>query len=116
MLTELQREHLETLLRMKLPEPYKVIGEMAIRIHPMTYGKGRLCAGHVDELCAGHVDDMYGYEVGYCYATPEQAFAAADAWDGTGEPQGWMKNLQTGRYRKNGDPSKEYGPDDKEPD
>lgn len=108
MLTELQREHLETLLRMKLPEPYKVIGDIAIRIHQMTYGKGR--------LCAGHVDDKTGYEVGYCYASPEEAFAAADAWDGTGEPQGWMKNLQTGRYRKNCDPAKEYGPDDKEPD
>ena len=108
MLTELQREHLETLLRMKLPEPYKVIGDIAIRVHPMTYGKGRLCIGHVDDWC--------GYEFGYCYTSPEEAFAAADAWDGTGEPQGWMKNLQTGRYRKNGDPAKEYGPDDKEPD
>lgn len=29
-------------------------------------------------------------------------------WDGTGDPDGWIRHLGTGRRRPGGDPSKEY--------
>lgn len=107
MLTAAQKQHLLAMISCR-HEPYKVFEDgTTICVTPMTYGKGR--------MCIGHVDDRTGYSRGFCYKSPEEAFAASDSWDGTGDPNGWVKNLQTGRYRKDGDPAKEYGPDDKEP-
>jgi hypothetical protein len=89
------------------PEPYRVFPDGdAVWVYMMTYGKGRLCLGHKDNLI--------GYDRGYCYESLDGAFAAADQLEsGDAEPQGWMRNLQTGRYRLNGDPAQEYGPDDR---
>jgi hypothetical protein len=74
--------------------PYRVLpdGETAVWVYHMTYGKGR--------LCIGWADDLTGWERGYCYESLTEAFAAADSWNGEGEPEGWFKNLQTGQYRK----------------
>ena len=73
--------------------PYKVFGDgMAVWVYPMAYGNGR--------LCWGYVDNHLTYEKGWCYKSCEAAFEAADKWDGTGEPSGWKKNLQTQEYRK----------------
>lgn len=42
-----------------------------------------------------------GYRVGYedrwCFHTEAGARKALDAWDGTGEPQGWHRHPATGR-------------------
>lgn len=55
---------------------------------------------------------------GWCYAQEDQdafvhlltVLAAAIAWDGGAdtEPQGWIKEVTTGRRRPNGDPDSEY--------
>jgi hypothetical protein len=52
--------------------------------------------------------NQFGYEDRWCYATREKAKAAYDAWDGSGEPQGWHRHPDTGRRRENGDPATEY--------
>lgn len=44
----------------------------------------------------------------WCYETREQACMAALAWDGTGEPAGWIKHPGSGRWRPNGDASREF--------
>jgi hypothetical protein len=59
-------------------------------------------------VCIGHVDDKTGFERAFCYATADEAFAAVDAWDGTGEPQGWYRSPTDGRRRRQGDASREY--------
>lgn len=75
------------------PTPYKTLADgTALWVYLMTFGKGRLCIGHVNNL--------NGYDRGFCYKSPAAAFKAADEWDGTGDPQGWFKNLQTGEYRE----------------
>lgn len=43
--------------------------------------------------------DWAGYEGRYCYMTFEGAVAAAEAWDGTGDPGGWHKHPPTKRRR-----------------
>lgn len=42
---------------------------------------------------------IYGYEDRWCYSSYEKAKAALDAWDGTGEPEGWHRHPNTGRRR-----------------
>jgi len=64
---------------------------MAVWVYAMAYGNGRLCHGYPERA---------GHERGWCYKSVESAFEAADAWDGTGIPQGWKKDLQTQEYRK----------------
>lgn len=36
------------------------------------------------------------------------AVAALIAWNGEGEPSGWMRHPETGRRRPGGDPAGEY--------
>lgn len=93
MTTEQTAHILHQQFRGDTPPPYKTLADgTAVWVYWMTFGKGR--------LCIGHVDDLYGYSRGFCYTSPSVAFQAADEWDGTGDPQGWFKNLQTGEYRE----------------
>lgn len=71
-----------------------------IDVTPMTFGKGRL---HV----APSFDALW-YDDEWCYEHYGQAVAAALAWDGEGEPEGWMRHPDSGRRRPNGDPAAEY--------
>jgi hypothetical protein len=87
-----------------MPPPYRVVGDRALYVYKMAFTNAR--------ICIGHVDDKMGYDEGYCYQSLDDAFSAADEWDGKSEPPRWFKNLQTNRYRTNGDSAKEYGPDD----
>jgi hypothetical protein len=48
------------------------------------------------------------YDDRWCYTSATAALAAAQAWDGTGEPDGWHRHPPTGRRRPDGDPSKEH--------
>ena len=59
-------------------------------------------------LTYGRADDDFSYSTHWCYETPGQAVAAAEEWDGTGEPEGWFRHADTGRRRPEGDPAKEY--------
>ena len=36
------------------------------------------------------------------------AVAALESWDGTGEPDGWIREPNSGRRRPGGDASQEY--------
>lgn len=70
-------------------------------VWPMTYGKGRI----ILMPYAGSYDVINGW----CYETLVEAFAALEKWDDPDqEPEGWMRNPQTGRRRPGGDASKEY--------
>ena len=41
--------------------------------------------------------DLCGYRTRYCYASPVQAFAALQRWDGQGDPPGpWIKEKGRG--------------------
>lgn len=60
-------------------------------------GNGRLALGTFD-----------GMQDAYCYESVPVAMLALHAWDGTGEPNGWHRHVQSGRRRPGGDPAKEY--------
>ncbi len=100
-MTETQLQHVRGLQAFP-SAPYRVFEDgTAVWVHPMTFGKGR--------LCIGHADDPTGYNDGYCYGSIEAAFRSADAWDGQGDPPvGWHRHIQSGRRRENGDPATEY--------
>lgn len=67
-MTSKQQEHLSRATG-ATPEPYRVLPDgTALWIYVMTFGKGR--------LCIGHVDDRYGYDRGFCYASLALAFQA----------------------------------------
>ena len=44
---------------------------------------------------------------GWCYPTLDRAKIALEAWDGTGEPGGWLKHPPTNRCRPGCDPARE---------
>ncbi len=47
-----------------------------------------------------HVDiDWSGYAERYCYGTRVHAEQALEAWDGSGDPEGWHRHPETGRRR-----------------
>lgn len=47
----------------------------------------------------GIIAEMDRYSCGnrWCYKSYDEAKAALDAWDGTGEPTGWHRHVQSGR-------------------
>ena len=48
------------------------------------------------------------YDDLWCYKSVDRAVSAMEAWDGTGEPEGWIRHLPSGRRRPDGDPGREY--------
>lgn len=46
--------------------------------------------------------NAFGYGDRWCYKDYQAAKTALDAWDGTGEPDGWHRHPPTGRRRENG--------------
>jgi hypothetical protein len=82
------------------PDPVKLLeADMAVWVYPMTFGKGRLCIGKVG---------LSWYDDGWCYESYDVALAAAEDWDGRGEPEGWFRHPTSGRRRPEGDPAQEY--------
>ena len=59
-------------------------------------------------VIVGHVDDEWGYDDHWCYSSLFGAVAAANVFDGTGDPVGWHRHPRTGRRRPNGNPRLEY--------
>jgi hypothetical protein len=75
-------------------------GLTEVAVYPMTFGKARVCVGLVGD---GMFTD------GWCYERAGMAIEAAKAWDGEGDPpDGWHRQLSTGRRRTDGDPEQEY--------
>ncbi len=71
------------------------------QIMPMLLGNWR--------LCLGRYDDEVNVENAWCYhGLLRAAQALADWTDPDKEPDGWVRNPQTGRRRPDGDPAKEY--------
>lgn len=64
---------------------------------PLTFDRARLAIGNWD-----------GFDDIWCYDSPAEAIAALEAWDGTGEPEGWMRHPPSGRRRPRGNPAAEY--------
>lgn len=75
---------------------------LQIDVCAMTFGKARLCVGIAPTR-------EHGYEDGWCYEDAVVALAAAETWDGEGDPpDGWHRQISTGRRRTDGDPEQEY--------
>jgi hypothetical protein len=51
-------------------------------------------------IIVGRIGDYSGYEDRWCYGGLSKAQAAHNAWDGTGEPEGWHRHPATGRRRE----------------
>jgi hypothetical protein len=61
-------------------------------------------------LCIGDADDSTGYDDGWCYPKSSYGLAvqAWAEWSGDGDPpDGWIKNINTGRRRPDGTPESE---------
>jgi hypothetical protein len=59
-------------------------------------------------IITGKMLDLYGLDNRWCYKDYISAQTALDAWDGTGEPEGWHRHPVTGRRRLEGDELLEY--------
>lgn len=59
-------------------------------------------------IILGTIGDQYGYVDRWCFESYAKAKAALDAWDGTGEPNGWHRHPDSGRRRPDGDVAREY--------
>ena len=59
-------------------------------------------------IITGKIGNTTDVDDRWCYPDYPAAQAALDAWDGTGEPQGWTRHPATGRRRPEGDATKEY--------
>jgi hypothetical protein len=72
---------------------YELDDGRAVDVYVMLFSNARLCVGPPGWLV---------YDEGYCYSSPAGALLAAAKYvhaGGQGEPEGWIKNLQTQEYR-----------------
>lgn len=65
-------------------------------------GAGRLAALNINGRQLLTDFDANGWSQGWCYATPIEALLALTAWDGVGEPNGWIRHMPSMRRRKYG--------------
>ena len=81
-------------------------------MHPRPLPGGRygciIRMAYTHAVVVGQIGDQIGYDDRWCYATCEAAVAALAAWDGNGEPRGWIRHPASGR-RVSQSPD-EYGP------
>jgi hypothetical protein len=72
-------------------------------LHPRPIPGGRWAAVqpklYTHSISIGRIGDESGIDDCWCYPTRAEAEAALEAWDGTGEPEGWMRNPTRGRRR-----------------
>jgi len=70
-------------------------------LHPRPIPGGRYACVRpkifTHAIVTGRIGDMATIDKNWCYETYQQAKAALDAWDGTGEPEGWFRDPDTGR-------------------
>ena len=50
-------------------------------------------------IIVGRIGDFAGYSDRWCFQSLEAARSALEAWDGSGEPEGWHRHPRTGRRR-----------------
>jgi hypothetical protein len=68
---------------------------------PRRIGDGR-CAFimpkiYTHAIVTARIGDMVGWDDCWCYPTYDDAKAALDVWNGTGEPEGWIRHPDSGR-------------------
>ncbi len=51
-------------------------------------------------IILGRIGDMNSYMDRWCYHSLDKARKAHNAWNGTGEPEGWHRHPTTGRRRE----------------
>lgn len=62
---------------------------------------------YTTRVCIGR--DTATYDRAWCYTDHDLALAAAEQWNGEGDPpDGWIKEVGTERRRVDGDPEREY--------
>jgi hypothetical protein len=49
-----------------------------------------------------------GSHSNYCFHDVKEAWRSALGWDGEGDPEGWVRHIETGRRRPDGDAEREY--------
>lgn len=68
---------------------------------PRPLGDGRWAAVlpkvFTHAIVTGQMGDLRSIDDNWCYKTRALAEAALDAWDGTGEPEGWFRHPASGR-------------------
>lgn len=89
----------DNLRAMGYERPFKVLNDG--RIAAIQTINTWLVAIVVDVHAYGHTDAFY-------YRSKNAAKQALDAWNGIGEPQGWIRHPQSGRRRDDGDAAHEY--------
>ena len=69
--------------------------------HPRPLPGGRFaCVARMmftHALLVGRIGDRVGYADRWCYRSEAAAYKALQAWDGTGEPTGWVRHPDSGR-------------------
>jgi len=61
------------------------------------------------DLSVCQIGDQVGIDDSWSYENLEAAISGLLTWgDDKPEPEGWTRNLKTGRRRPDGDPTKEY--------
>jgi len=49
-----------------------------------------------------------GFHSNYCFHDSQEAWRNAIGWDGEGDPGGWVRHIETGRRRPDGEADREY--------
>ena len=62
---------------------------------------------HTGVILTGRMFDEVSITERWRYEDGPAARAALEAWDGTGEPQGWYRHVPSGRHRPGGDAERE---------
>jgi hypothetical protein len=66
-----------------------------------------MLGGNLRVSLSQDVDDC-GFHTNYCFHDHGAAWRAALGWDGDGDPEGWVRHIETGRRRPEGDAAREY--------
>lgn len=70
-------------------------------VKPLLYNQADLTY-----ISYNHLEDAETFfDEAWMYKTVDEAVAAMEAWDGTGEPQGWVRHSPSGRRRPHRDDS-----------
>jgi len=102
------------LLRAKL-DGIRAFYAGADHMHERDLGDGRtlylsqMLLGNV-RLNIGETGDKLGYLDGYCFHDADAAWRAVLGWDGQGDPEGWVRHINSDRRRPDGTPESEYVP------
>lgn len=64
--------------------------------------------GPNSRISLSHDERDKGFHSNYCFHDSYQAWRSALGWDGEGDPEGWVRHIETARRRPDGDAEREY--------